>query len=188
MSRAAATTGAPKRSPGDGDIRPIGPPTLTAARTPPSAECTGALTDATPIAADGLIVVASGRRPEQPLFVVRAGSRGNLTLEPGRESGAGVVWSRTRRGPYMPTPLAYGGILYVLANNGVFDAYELGTGKELYRERIPHLGRHGRVRAPHREAAGVIPPKPACRSASAANSSRDPASTCSRGSGWLRRQ
>jgi outer membrane protein assembly factor BamB len=98
------------------------------------------ITAPTPIAADGLIVVASGRRPEQPLFVVRAGSRGNLTLEPGRESGAGVVWSRTRRGPYMPTPLAYGGILYVLANNGVFDAYELGTGKELYRERIPHLG------------------------------------------------
>jgi outer membrane protein assembly factor BamB len=40
----------------------------------------------------------------------------------------------------MPTPLVYEGILYVLANNGVFDAYDLATGKEIYRERIPHLG------------------------------------------------
>lgn len=46
----------------------------------------------------------------------------------------------TQRGPYMPTPLIYDGILYVLANNGVFDAYELATGNEIYRQRIPHLG------------------------------------------------
>ena len=28
----------------------------------------------------------------------------------------------------MPTPLIYNGILYVLANNGTFDAYNLKTG------------------------------------------------------------
>jgi outer membrane protein assembly factor BamB len=98
------------------------------------------ITAPTPVFADGLIVVASGRRPEQPIFVVRAGSRGDLTLAEGRESSDAVVWSRTRRGPYMPTPLVYEGLLYVLANNGVFDAYELATGREIYRERIPHLG------------------------------------------------
>ncbi len=98
------------------------------------------ITAPTPVAAKGLIVVASGRRPEQPIFVVRAGSRGDLTLGEGRESSAAVAWSRTRRGPYMPTPLAYDGILYVLGNNGVFDAYELESGKEVYRQRIPHLG------------------------------------------------
>jgi len=40
----------------------------------------------------------------------------------------------------MPTPLAYEGILYVLANNGIFDAYDLRTGDEIYRQRLPHLG------------------------------------------------
>jgi outer membrane protein assembly factor BamB len=40
----------------------------------------------------------------------------------------------------MPTPLVYDGILYVLGNNGVFDAYELETGQEIYRQRLPHLG------------------------------------------------
>ena len=33
--------------------------------------------------------------------------------------------ARPARGSYMPTPLAYDGILYVLHNNGVFDAYEV---------------------------------------------------------------
>ena len=40
----------------------------------------------------------------------------------------------------MPTPLAYRGFLYVLANNGVFDAYDIATGKEIYRQRLPLIG------------------------------------------------
>ena len=40
----------------------------------------------------------------------------------------------------MPTPLAYRGVLYVLANNGIFDAYDLLTGQELYRQRLPSIG------------------------------------------------
>jgi outer membrane protein assembly factor BamB len=40
----------------------------------------------------------------------------------------------------MPTPLAYDGILYVLNNDGIFDAYELKTGKEIYRQRLEPVG------------------------------------------------
>jgi outer membrane protein assembly factor BamB len=40
----------------------------------------------------------------------------------------------------MPTPLIYDGILYVLANNGMFDAYNLTTGEELYRQRLSVVG------------------------------------------------
>ena len=40
----------------------------------------------------------------------------------------------------MPTPLAYQGVLYVLGNPGVFDAYDLHTGKELYRQRLGTVG------------------------------------------------
>jgi outer membrane protein assembly factor BamB len=98
------------------------------------------ITAPTPIAADDLVVVASGRGPERPIFVVKAGSRGDLTLRDGRTSSDAVVWSRTGRGSYMPTPLIYQGILYVLANNGVFDAYDLKTGTELYRQRLATVG------------------------------------------------
>jgi len=98
------------------------------------------ITAPTPIFTPEHIVVASGRGPERPIFVLRHGARGDLTLPEGETSSENVVWSVVRRGPYMPTPLIYEGILYVLANNGVFDAYDLQTGEELYRQRIPHLG------------------------------------------------
>ena len=40
----------------------------------------------------------------------------------------------------MPTPLVYGDLLYVLANNGILDAYKLRTGEEVYRQRLPLIG------------------------------------------------
>jgi outer membrane protein assembly factor BamB len=87
-----------------------------------------------------MLVVASGRGPERPIFVVKAGARGDLTLPDGKTSSEAIVWSRTGRGSYMPTPLIYNGILYVLANTGTFDAYNLKTGDELYRQRLPVIG------------------------------------------------
>ncbi|HEV3469149.1 MAG TPA: PQQ-binding-like beta-propeller repeat protein, partial [Pyrinomonadaceae bacterium] len=98
------------------------------------------ITAPTPVFSDGLFVVASGRAPERPIFVVRAGARGDLTLPEGRTAGGSVVWSRTGRGSYMPTPLVYQGVLYVLSNNGLLDAYDLRTGEELYRQRLPLVG------------------------------------------------
>ena len=98
------------------------------------------ITAPTPIFADDVLVVVSGRGPERPIFVVKAGARGDLTLPDGKTSSDAVVWSRTGRGSYMPTPLIYNGVLYVLSNNGTFDAYNLKTGEELYRQRLPVIG------------------------------------------------
>jgi outer membrane protein assembly factor BamB len=98
------------------------------------------ITAPTPIFGDNVFVVVSGRGPERPIFVVRPGARGDLTLPDGKASSETIAWSRTGRGSYMPTPLIYNGILYVLANNGLFDAYNLRTGQELYRERLPLIG------------------------------------------------
>jgi outer membrane protein assembly factor BamB len=86
------------------------------------------ITTPTPIAADGVIIVASGRRPEAPIFAVKAGSNGT------------ILWQKQQRGPYMPTPILLDGLLYVLGNAGVFDCYVAATGEEVYRQRIPHLG------------------------------------------------
>jgi outer membrane protein assembly factor BamB len=98
------------------------------------------ITAPTPIFAEDLIVVASGRAPERPIFVVKPGSRGDLTLARDQTASNAIAWSRSGRGSYMPTPLAYRGLLYVLANNGVFDAYDLKSGKEIYRQRLPLVG------------------------------------------------
>jgi outer membrane protein assembly factor BamB len=98
------------------------------------------ITAPTPVFAEDLFVVVSGRAPERPIFVVRAGARGDLTLPEGQSKSESVVWSRTGRGSYMPTPLVYQGILYVLSNNGLLDAYDLRTGEEVYRQRLPLVG------------------------------------------------
>jgi outer membrane protein assembly factor BamB len=98
------------------------------------------ITAPTPVFSDGMFVVASGRGPERPIFVVRAGARGDLTLPEGKTTSEAIAWSRTGRGSYMPTPLVYDGILYVLANNGLLDAYDLRTGEEIYRQRLPLIG------------------------------------------------
>jgi outer membrane protein assembly factor BamB len=98
------------------------------------------ITAPTPILGNNLIIVASGRAPERPIFAVRPGATGDITLPKNSTSSAAIAWSKTGRGPYMPTPLVYDGILYVLANNGVLDAYEVETGKEIYRQRLDPVG------------------------------------------------
>ncbi len=98
------------------------------------------ITAPTPIFTDDLFVVASGRAPERPIFAVKAGARGDLTLPDGKSNSEAVAWSRSGRGSYMPTPLIYKGILYVLANNGLLDAYNVKTGEEVYRQRLSLVG------------------------------------------------
>ncbi|HEU4595173.1 MAG TPA: PQQ-binding-like beta-propeller repeat protein [Pyrinomonadaceae bacterium] len=98
------------------------------------------ITAPTPVFSGDLIVVASGRRPEAPIFVIRAGAQGDITLGAGQTSSKHVAWSKQARGSYMPTPLIYGQYLYVLSNQGVLDCYDLKTGAEIYRQRIQHQG------------------------------------------------
>jgi outer membrane protein assembly factor BamB len=88
------------------------------------------ITAPTPVSSGDLVLVASGRRPEAPIFAIRPGSGG----EPK------VAWQKQQRGPYMPTPLIYGEYLYILGNAGIFDCYVFKTGEEVYRERLSHQG------------------------------------------------
>ena len=98
------------------------------------------ITAPTPVCEEGVIVVVNGRRPEKPVFVLRPGAEGDITLGEGQTSSASVVWSVEGRGSYMPTPLVYRGHLYVLQNQGILDCYDLETGGEVYRQRLPHGG------------------------------------------------
>ncbi len=96
------------------------------------------ITAPTPVFAEGLIIVASGRQPERPVFAIRPGGTGDITLQAGETGSRYVAWSRTRRGGYMPTPLIYKGNVYVLDNSGLLGCYDLRTGEEHYYDRIPH--------------------------------------------------
>ena len=98
------------------------------------------ITAPTPIFQDDLLIVASGRRPEKPIFVIRTGGTGDITLQEKQTSNDFVKWSKRGRGPYMPTPIIYQNQLYCINNNGVLDSYNLQTGDEIYRQRVSHRG------------------------------------------------
>lgn len=98
------------------------------------------ITAPTPISGEDLIVVASGRSPEAPIFAIRPGAQGDITLREGQTSSASIAWARQRAGSYMPTPLIYQGYLYVLRNEGILTCYQLKTGELMYAARIPHQG------------------------------------------------
>ena len=98
------------------------------------------ITAPTPVASNDLIIVASGRRPEAPIFAIRAGANGDITLPSGQSRSRSLAWSNGQRGPYMPTPLIYGGYVYILGNAGILDCYTLADGQEIYRNRIPDAG------------------------------------------------
>ena len=94
----------------------------------------------TPIVADGLVIATSGYMPSKPIYAIRASAAGSISLADSESANAQVAWSRLRGGSYIPTPLAYRGVLYLLAVNGVLSAYDLQTGTPVYEVRLGERG------------------------------------------------
>jgi outer membrane protein assembly factor BamB len=90
----------------------------------------------TPFTARGLLFVTSGNRPIQPIFAIRPGSEGDISLKEGQTQSTQITWSKLRGGPYMPTPIVYGDLLYLCSNAGMVTCYDADTGKERYKERL----------------------------------------------------
>jgi outer membrane protein assembly factor BamB len=93
----------------------------------------------TPVSAEGLVYVASGYRT-QPIFAIRPGAVGDISLADGETSSAQVAWSSPRDGPYITTPLVYRGYLYVVSANGVLTVFDAATGARAYKQRIGEIG------------------------------------------------
>ncbi len=98
------------------------------------------ITTPTPFVAHDLIFVTSGYPPVQPIYAIRPGGNGDLTLKDGKESSEFIAWSKQRGGPYMPTPIVYGDLLYTCSNQGVLTAYNATTGERVYQERLGGTG------------------------------------------------
>jgi outer membrane protein assembly factor BamB len=94
------------------------------------------ITIPTPILGPGFIIVTNGYRGVQPIFAIKPGAAGDITLKANQTTGPSIAWSTTRGGPYIPTPVIYGDYLYVLQINAVLAAYNVRTGERLYQERV----------------------------------------------------
>jgi outer membrane protein assembly factor BamB len=90
----------------------------------------------TPQVAYDTIYVMSGYKPIQPIYAVDVAARGDLTFAADAEAPAGLRWNILRHGPYLPTPIVYGGYLYTLQNSGILSCYEALNGRQVYRERL----------------------------------------------------
>ena len=90
-----------------------------------------------PQIANDLIYITGGYPAGRAMYVFRPGAVGDISLKSGEDKNAFLAWSSTSGSPYTPTPIIYGDLFYVLADNGVLSAYEAKTGERVYQQRIP---------------------------------------------------
>jgi outer membrane protein assembly factor BamB len=95
---------------------------------------------ASPVVADGMAFITAGYPPVRPVYAVRPGQRGDLSLPEGQRASAAIAWSHARGGTYIPTPLHYRGHLYTVNNNGILTCYRADTGEQVYQTRLGAVG------------------------------------------------
>jgi outer membrane protein assembly factor BamB len=71
---------------------------------------------------------------------LKTGLTGDVSLKAGEESNQSMAWGKKRGGPYMPTPVVYGDLLYVCSIQGVLTTYNAKTGERVYQERLTKDG------------------------------------------------
>ena len=93
----------------------------------------------TPFTAHDLLFINSGYIADstRPVYAVRAGASGDITLGEGSTSNDYIVWSHPQLGSYNPSSLVYGDYHYTLLDRGILMCYDARTGQEVYpRQRV----------------------------------------------------
>jgi outer membrane protein assembly factor BamB len=113
-----------------------------------------------PVAGDGMVFVTSGFRGNNLKAIRLADARGDLT------GTAAIVWTLDRDTPYVPSPLLYDGIIYLLkSNSGILSAFDSKTGRPHYQtQRLEGInevfaspvGGGGRVYIPDRTGTTIV--------------------------------
>jgi outer membrane protein assembly factor BamB len=113
-----------------------------------------------PVAADGMVFVTSGFRGNN-LKAIRLGeAKGDIT------GTNAIVWTLDRDTPYVPSPLLYDGVIYLLkTNSGILSAFDAKTGAPHYQlqrlDGIPEIfsspvGAAGRVYLTGRDGVTLV--------------------------------
>lgn len=90
----------------------------------------------TPVVHRDLAIITAGYPPVRPVYAVRAGARGDISLPQGKSSSDAIAWSHDRDGTYISSPIVYRDQVYTLNNNGILTAYDANTGARIYRARV----------------------------------------------------
>jgi outer membrane protein assembly factor BamB len=113
-----------------------------------------------PVHADGMVFLTSGFRGNNLKAIRLADAAGDLT------GSKAIVWETSRDTPYVPSPLLYDGLLYILkTNSAILTAFDAKSGKPHYQvQRLDGLnevfsspvGAVGRVYITDREGTTLV--------------------------------
>ena len=113
-----------------------------------------------PVAGGGMVFATSGFRGNSLKAITLAGAKGDITGTPA------VAWTLERDTPYVPSPLLYDGVLYILkTNNGLLSAFDAKTGTPVFQlqrlEKAPNVfaspvAAAGRVYVAGRDGTTVV--------------------------------
>jgi len=109
---------------------------------------------------DGMVFAVSGFRGSKLHAIRLDEAKGDIT-----SSGA-IKWSLNQDTPYVPSPLLYDGVIYLLkGNTGILSVFDAKTGKPHYQlqrlEGVPNVfaspvGAKGRVYIPGQQGATIV--------------------------------
>jgi len=90
----------------------------------------------TPVAADGMVFLTAGFRGNSLKAIRLADAKGDIT------GTSAVAWTLDRDTPYVPSPMLYDEVLYVLkSNNGILSAFDAKRGTPHYQaQRLDAMG------------------------------------------------
>jgi outer membrane protein assembly factor BamB len=93
----------------------------------------------TPFARNGLLYVSSGyySDPRRPVFAIRPGASGDISLRDQETANGFVVWSQPTASATYPSAIVVGDQFYTLLDRGFLTAHDARTGKQIYgRQRL----------------------------------------------------
>ena len=113
-----------------------------------------------PVTAEGMVFATSGFRGNNLKAIRLADAKGDIS------GTSAIAWTLDRDTPYVPSPLLYDGILYILkSNSGILSAFDAKTGKPHFQlqrlDGVPNVfaspvGAGGRVYIPGREGTTLV--------------------------------
>lgn len=98
------------------------------------------LTIPSPFVVGDTLYITSGyfQDPKRPVFAIKPGARGDITLEKGETSNEFIKWSLEKMGPYNTTPIVYMNRYYTLLDRGMLTCHDATTGGIIFdRVRFP---------------------------------------------------
>lgn len=98
------------------------------------------LTIPSPFAVGDTLYLTSGyfQDPKRPVFAIKSGAKGDITLKDGETSNEFIKWSLQKMGPYNTTPIVYKNRYYTLLDRGMLTCHDATTGELIFdRVRFP---------------------------------------------------